>query len=71
MEKYYLKTQTIMKIMKSYDYKSDLKAVEKRIEWLKEARIAAQQHSCPDVEKVVEINLENAEKELEDLHALR
>lgn len=57
--------------MQPYDYKSDLKAVERRIEWLKEAKIAAQQHGCPDVEKAVKANLENAEKELQDLRALR
>lgn len=60
-----------MKTMKPYDYESDLKAVERRIEWLKEAQISAQQHDCPDVEKVVKTNLENAEKEMEDLRALR
>ena len=46
--------------MKQYDYESELEAVKRRIEWLKEAQIVAQQHSCPDVEKVVKTNLENA-----------
>lgn len=57
--------------MQPCDYRSDLRAAERRIEWSEEAKIAAQQHGCPDVEKAVKANLENAEKELKYLRALR
>ena len=57
--------------MVQYDYAAEIRAAERRVDWLKEAHIEAQQHGCFRVAETIAEDLNAAERDLEDLRNLR
>ena len=55
----------------TYNYDAELREAERRVEWIRESIIAAEQHGCFDIAEALRERLKREEKDLCDLRNLR
>ncbi len=55
----------------TYDYDAELRETERRVQWIRESIIGAEQHGCFDIAEALRERLKREEKDLRDLHSLR
>lgn len=55
----------------AYDYNAELREAERRVQWIRESIIGAEQHGCFDIAEALRERLKREEKDLRDLRSLR